>query len=55
MAVPLWRCVCGGAFEDDSNKNFADGWMDGWTDIGTLRGPRGPKKFSWEEKPGRRR
>ena len=22
-----------------------DGWMDGWTDIGTLRGPRGPKKF----------
>ena len=20
-----------------------DGWMDGWTDIGTLRGPRGPK------------
>ena len=24
-----------------------DGWTDGWTDIGTLRGPRGPKKPQW--------
>ena len=40
VAVLQWRCLCGGAFEDDSNKNFADGWTGGIT----LRGPRGPKK-----------
>ena len=24
-----------------------NGRVDGWTDIGTLRGPRGPKKICW--------
>ena len=30
----------------NSGKIVADGWTDGWTGRGSIRGPRGPKKYT---------
>ena len=53
VAVPLWRCLCGGAsvavplwrLKMTKIKTLRlDGQVDGRTGGITLRGPRGPKK-----------